>query len=487
MKTADKAPPNRPLLTQWPLIAVALLSWIGYLLAALVFDFYSTTADVVRFLLLFGLLFGLYFWIVFRRPATHASKGQVIHVLVWAAIFRLTLIFAGLPAGAPLTQALKDVKGEEVVFERFLLYDHDIWRYLWDGHLSAAGHSPYAKTPAEWVELAWSGDEEGEALFSDPVWEDIHDFVDYQGYTTIYPPVAQGFFRFSHWLAPGSVLVMKCLIALLDLGVCLILAALLRRLGRDPAESLLYAWNPLVIKEYAGSGHLDPLMLFFLVLAYFCLLQKRPRAALLSFGVAVSAKITPIVLGWFFLRRTPWQTWPFAALGLLPGYLVYKDSLVEMAAGLAAFGRDWQFNPGLWGLFRWFSDLLYLPPLTAKGLSALCLLTAIGYTAWRDTGKPATLFKGSFLVLATLVLTSPAVMPWYLPWVLLLAVPAGIRSWTAITFLALLSYLIYIDQREHSWWLWLEHGTFFLILAMLWGRNHLRRRSHRHHLNSPEI
>ncbi len=42
---------------------------------------------------------------------------------------------------------------------------------------------------------------------------------------------------------------------------------MLRRLGRDPSWILFYAWCPLPVKEYANTGHFDPLATFFTVLA----------------------------------------------------------------------------------------------------------------------------------------------------------------------------------------------------------------------------
>ncbi len=60
---------------------------------------------------------------------------------------------------------------------------------------------------------------------------------------------------------------------------------------------------------------------------------------------------------------------------------------------------------------------------------------------------------------------SATVMPWYLLWALPFAALMRGYAWTALTGLSLLSYLIYIDQVEHAWWLWAEFLTFFLLTA----------------------
>ena len=70
-----------------------------------------------------------------------------------AILFRVTLLPAGLPPRLPLSEKLAamaaDWRGDAVSYERFQLFDNDIWRYLWDGHVAATGQNPYAYTPAE--------------------------------------------------------------------------------------------------------------------------------------------------------------------------------------------------------------------------------------------------------------------------------------------------------------------------------------------------
>lgn len=83
----------------------------------------------------------------------------------------------------------------------------------------------------------------------------------------------------------------------------------------------------------------------------------------------------------------------------------------------------------------------------------------------RDDGGSERLVAGTFLILGGYLVTSATVMPWYLLWVLPCAVLRPGHAWIALTGLSLLSYLIYIDQIEHPWWLWVEHLGFFVLLA----------------------
>ena len=63
-------------------------------------------------------------------------------------------------------------------------------------------------------------------------------------------------------------------------------------------------------------------------------------------------------------------------------------------------------------------------------------------------------------------------MPWYLAWALPFAIAVGNRTWIAFTALAFLSYLLYVDRGEATWWLWLEYVALFTLAAF----EHLHRR-----------
>ena len=114
-----------------------------------------------------------------------------------------------------------------------------------------------------------------------------------------YPWVAQGVFRAAHVLQPGSVAVFKLLMLAFDLGVVWLLAGICRRLGMDDFALVAYAWCPLVIKEFAGSGHLDAVLVF-LVMAAVRFADGWGRVAL---AMAVLVKPTPLVLVPAFFKR----------------------------------------------------------------------------------------------------------------------------------------------------------------------------------------
>ncbi|MDA8016348.1 MAG: DUF2029 domain-containing protein [Thermoanaerobaculia bacterium] len=464
-----------------PLVGTGLLSCLGYWILSFGIRADGEARDVWTFLGVLSGLFGLYFatvvWIHRSQIPPRATT-----ILAWAIAFRILLLPAGLTPESWTADLHDDVTSASVGYRPFLLYDNDVWRYLWDGHVSAHGFDPFADTPRELELLSDEGDPAAEMLFEEELWQDIFDRTSFHAYRSVYPPAAQLLFRGLHWVAPGSVLALKLILVAFDLGTCFLVVALLRRFQRPTSAVLLYAWNPLAIKEIAGSGHLDAMMIFFLVLAVYWLVHRRTRLSLVAFGLSVLSKLTPILVVGLFLRRSSWRHWPWFGTTLLAGFLPYVYSWAEILRGIAAFSREWMFNPGLWALWKWTAEALNLPgrPI-ASAVSGALTLAVIAWTLRRDSGQHEALVRGIFLILGAYLVLSATVMPWYLLWALpFVAIRPGF-SWLVLTWLSLLSYLIYIDQVEHPVWLWIEFSVYFAVL----GWEVLRAPSHPKQASSP--
>lgn len=415
------------------------------------------------FLAVIGCLFGLMAW-AWRNAS---GTSLTFRILVFAALFRLVMLGAGLPRDEPLRALGKDLSGRETGYQTFLLYDNDVWRYVWEGHLTATGVGPYSKTPHEFhSEIEETGDDR--APLESDLWWDVLDNVSFRTYTSVYPPLAQSLFYLAHLIAPGSVFVLKLLLSLVDLATCLGVAALLRALGRPDRDLLLYAWNPLVIKEFAGSGHIDTLMVVMITWAAVAAIRRREVAAQLLLGVGIAAKLGAVILLPLLWRRTRPATWILAPLAALTVSLPFLSGIGGLFGGLGVYAREWVFNSGPWlALQRSFEMLgsgspeLWAHLVTKGAVIAVVLLSLL--FGGRDRHRWTT---ACFATLAVLIVTNPAVMPWYLPWALPFAIAIGNRTWVAFTGLAFLSYLFYVDRGEATWWLWLEYLTLGALMTL---------------------
>jgi len=148
----------------------------------------------------------------------------------------------------------------------------DFYRYLWDGIAANQGVSPYKFSP-DTVVSGVSTDPEltklQDHIAAYPSAKTIASRVHFEKYTTLYPPVSQYMFRGTTWLIPDDasawthMVAIKSMLTLFDIGVVLCLAWIIGVLRMHPAWLIVYAWNPLVLKEVANGGHLDSIAVFF--------------------------------------------------------------------------------------------------------------------------------------------------------------------------------------------------------------------------------
>ncbi len=160
------------------------------------------------------------------------------------------------------------------------IHESDFYRYIWDGKSSISGINPYRFEPGAlylWREeieepfedantsVMWRGREfsaeEGEILeklellrLEEPNW---FSRVSHQAVTTVYPPVAQAVFAISAWIGGWSAIGLKLILICFDMGIVFLLISLSRRFGMSLGWLVVYAWNPIVIKEFANSAHYD--------------------------------------------------------------------------------------------------------------------------------------------------------------------------------------------------------------------------------------
>ena len=222
-------------------------------------------------------------WIVTRaRP----SNSTLLIAIVFAVLFRVSILFA--------PPYLSD----------------DIYRYIWDGRVQAAGINPYRYIPAA-PELAQLRDDA------------IYPKINRRDYAhTIYPPVAQVVFLLTTRISE-SVVWMKVTMLIFEMVAIWAIASLLNLLGRPRQLLLLYAWHPLVVWEFAGSGHADAIAIGFIALAFLAWQKRSDLGAGFLLACATLVKLFPLVLLPAMLKRGRWKIVPVFAVTIVVGYLAY--------------------------------------------------------------------------------------------------------------------------------------------------------------------
>jgi len=316
-------------------------------------------------------IFGYLAWRVVKRSWSGAGveRRAVIAILCIAALMRGIALFA--------PQALST----------------DAFRYVWDGRVQAAGINPYRYLP---VDPALS------ALRDEVIYPNINR-ADYA--RTIYPPTAQISFFLIERLS-DSILGMKL--------------AMLRRRGLPTTHVLLYAWHPLPVWEFAGTGHIDALAIGLVMLAF---LAESRRASLWT-GVVLAAatlvKFYPAVVGPALYRRWDWRMPVAFAVTLCVLYVPYLSAGPAVFGFLSGYADEEGLRSGagifLWSLLRAGTHLpehavRYFAPLAALTLVAAAIWFQFSHR-WRAHGTwTAALGLASLFTL----LVSPH-DPWYFTW-----------------------------------------------------------------------
>jgi hypothetical protein len=303
----------------------------------------------------------------------------------------------------------------------------DAYRYVWDARVARAGLDPYAYPPAA-PEVAGLRD------------SSIYPRLNHVTWQTVYPPPAQALFRLVYWIAPDSVTAMKLGLGVAELLALGALVLLLLTLDLPAGRLAIYAWNPLLLVEIWGSGHLDALVLATVTAAALASARRRDGLAAVLLGLGTLVKLYPAVL--FLLLPGRWR------MSVVTAFASTVAAGVFVTGGLdhwpfepiGRYVREEYFNPGL---VRSFVN----EPMLALGVTAAWVIAI----AWR--GGAAHLAARAAPLVAGFVVLAPSVFPWYAVWLVpLLAVTPSVPL-IAFTGTVAFAYAFFLSQPwTIPWW-----------------------------------
>jgi hypothetical protein len=421
----------------WAVLGLLFIAFAIALTAASPrFGYAYDVAEMPVLALVAGLvLAGLVF--CFALPPLIASSLKADAVIV--RLFMAAIVVAGVAARV-------------VLFASEPILEDDYQRYLWDGAVTMSGENPYALSPEA------AREQNAPSAFARLSKEagPIVGRINHPELRTIYPPVAQSAFALAHVLHPWSLTAWRTVILACDIATLVLVLLLLGETGRSPLWSALYWWNPLVIKELYNSAHMDavvlPLVLFALLLAA---RGRHVIVASTSLAFAAGAKIWPILLLPLILRAHAKQKRLLAAaltifaglilLWAIPFLIVGLDA----ESGLAAYLASWKTNsalfPALESITATLLSGLNLADVSAGRVARALIAIALAGLAFAVSFRPLRnaddLVGRASLLVAALVLLSPAQFPWYVVW---FAPFLAFRTWFGFLLLTATAPLYYM-------------------------------------------
>ena len=321
----------------------------------------------------------------------------------------------------------------------------DLYRYIWDGRVQAAGIDPYAYMPAA-AQVAGLRDEflwhrgAGHCVPASEV--RAHPAADLvAGCTainrpavpTIYPPVAEAYFLEVYYLpaANESTTPIQATTALVAVLTTVLLLFGLGRLGRDVRMAALWSWCPTVALEAGNSAHVDVVAVGITAAALLVLAtaRGRTRPTVLGgvlLGLAIATKVTPVLTVPAVLRRR-WMTVALAAGSVFT--LVYIPHVLAVGGKVIGFLPGYLQQEGYTNGTRFGIIGLVVTGKLAMAMAVLILAAAaFAVLQFSDPDRP---WQGALMMTAAALAVTTPRYQWYALLLVMLVALDGRPEWLA--------------------------------------------------------
>lgn len=383
-----------------------------------------------------------------------ALAAGVLHLAATAFAWRLD-------AGRRLFLAIVSLA---VLFRAALLcapptLSDDVWRYVWEGRVQAAGFDPYRLAP----------DAEALAHLRDA---EVHPRINNPEIPAVYPPGHELVLR-GVAAAGGGALALRLVSAAADVATGLLVAFALRAAGKPTGRAVAHLFCPLGVIEFAGSGHGDSLFLLALVASIVLVRSGRKSLAAVALGLSVALRAVPAILVPVFFRPLGARL-AIAALAATLPFVPYAFGEPRDASpfrGANEYAKRWRHNDSAFrGLLAvsearlesiesggplWMRERVRdhrddFNPLTgAKSLAAAAFAAGLAAVVCLRRSLATSVLLALFLLL----LLSTTVHPWYVTWLVPFAAlssrPAPALVFSSTVFLA---YHVFVGAKKGEPW-----------------------------------
>ncbi|WP_299106383.1 mannosyltransferase [uncultured Tenacibaculum sp.] len=432
---------------------------------------YSNTLLVILCLL-------LYFYFSYFLERTQFN----LLVFLWCSLFGLSYFL-----WKRNLDNFQFLAGISILFRLVFLFaipnlSQDFYRFIWDGRMILEGLNPYLSLPETFIELRNYPVNQAVELYEGM------GAMNGSHYTN-YPPINQLCFFIAALLFNksilGSVIVMRSLIILADLGILYFGKKLLEKLKLPVHSIFLYILNPFIIIELTGNLHFESVMLFFLVWSLYLLSQRKWVLCAVLLACSVSVKLIPLLfLPLFFQWFVNNKDSIFNGLKRLVGFYVItilsiilffipflSSALIDnYANSVGLWFRNFEFNASFYYiareigyLFRGYNEIAII----GKIAPILTILFLLIITFFRKNHSFKELLTAMLFGLSFYYFTTTTMHPWYIATLLILSVFTKYRFPVVWSLVIIVSYQAYANTpwKENLWFVALEYVLVYGFLA----------------------
>ena len=398
-----------------------------------------------------------------RAMAAGTLATQGTREMIWPfAVFGVLAAIAGWAhlRARPDALSWKQLMGAAIAIHLIAalslpLTASDLWSNTAYGRLSVMGINPYAHGPSALAAGDWARG------MVHPMWIDL---------PLPYGPLVAAL-QFDAGAAPGAwsgMVIWKLEILAIALAAVFIGARFLRE-TYDDAEAkerfALFAWCPLLAWELSGQAHNDAPLVLALIGFVWAATRGREALAMICLALGIAAKFVAAPVAGLYLVMIARRSIARAAIlgGALAAFTV---------ATMLPFWHGWSTLSGLWTNIgpvfghstRSLGDLVHLcaepfgrdaDRLAFRTFSQIGLAVSAGVAILaivRARSTTAVIHYGMLFLLVGDLFTQVWFQPWYITWLLALALghPDGrwLRLMALYAALTLVTYILPIDPLD---------------------------------------
>jgi len=405
--------------------------------------------------------------------------------------------------------SFNNLVGISILFRLIFLFampnlSQDFYRFIWDGRMIFEGLNPYLSLPETFIQQHNYPVAQAKELYA--------GMGELNGsHYTNYPPLNQLCFLiaalFSSKSIFGSVIVLRLIIILADIGILYFGKQLLESLQLPIKNIFWYILNPFIIIEMTGNLHFEPVMLFFLIFGMYKLHQQKWIWAAVLIACSVSVKLIPLLFlplffQWFVQHKNSIkgstkqsliqdenlssktsyhdklkgfiQLITFYGIILITVIMVfvpfYSSTLIEnYSNSVGLWFKTFEFNASFYYifreigyLFRGYNEIAIIGTITP----ILTILFLIALTFFRKNTSTIQLFTGMLFGLSCYYFTATTMHPWYLATPIILSIFTKYKFPIVWSLVIILSYQAYANTpwQENLWFVSFEYIFLYVYL-----------------------
>ena len=337
------------------------------------------------------------------------------------------------------------------------LTSNDTERYLWDGAVFLGGLDPYITAP------------------NDPAVSELRRIwptpEEHTAYQTLYPPGALSLFAISALAGPTyGFWIWKTLASLVAIFTLLIAYDLLKR-RQALKHFALIGLSPLLLFETGAAGHIDIFNVLGITAALWCLEMDKIKTAGVIIGIAATIKFLPAVIAgpllFYLAPRKVMKLFFSASLTWGFIYLTMFGFGYKPLGLIPTFFEKWRGGAPLYPVLEALKQSLNISNKLFLWLIGIIAIASFGLSA--IMAKKRYIFSAIILALATPLLLSPVLFPWYvMVFIPLLALRPNATLLIALC-LAPLSYSVLDDWFAKGVWQPQSWPSTVLLIGILIG------------------